>query len=189
MKKTFRPIGGMALAALLFGFGAALSAGAPPAGESRVTRGKYLATILDCGDCHTPMKMGPKGPEPDAAKLLSGHPQDLKMPAAPSPVGPWIWSGAATNTAFSGPWGVTYAINLTSDKATGIGVWTEEMFLRAMRTGKHVGSSREIQPPMPWQAYGQATDEDLKALFAYLKTVPTVRNAVLKYEPPAPPAK
>lgn len=188
MKKTFRPIGGMALAALLFGVAAALSAGIPPAGDSRVARGKYLATILACGDCHTPMKMGPKGPEPDAAKLLSGHPQDLKMPAAPSPAGPWIWSGAATNTAFAGPWGVTYAINLTSDKATGIGIWTEEMFLRAMRTGKHVGSSREIQPPMPWQAYGQATHEDLKALFAYLKTVPPVRNAAPKYEPPAPPA-
>jgi hypothetical protein len=189
MKKTFRGVVGMALPALLFLAGTAISADAPPAGDSRVARGKYLTTILACGDCHTPMKMGPKGPEPDAAKLMAGHPQELKMPAAPSPAGPWIWSGAATNTAFAGPWGVTYAINLTSDRKTGIGVWTEEMFVRAMRSGKHVGSSREIQPPMPWQAYGQATDEDLKALFAYLKTVPPIRNDAPKYEPPALPAR
>ena len=111
------------------------------------------------------------------------------MPPAPPPSGPWIASSSVTNTAFAGPWGVTYATNLTSDKATGIGLWTEEMFVSAMKSGRHVGGSRPIQPPMPCAAYGQATDQDLKALFAYLKTVPAVRNAVPKYEPPASPAR
>lgn len=189
MKNSFRGGVGLAISALLFGAGTAFSADAPPVGDSRVARGKYLAAILGCGDCHTPMKMGPKGPESDTKRLLSGHPQELKMPAAPPPAGPWISSGSATNTAFAGPWGVTYATNLTSDRKTGIGVWTEEMFVRALRTGKHVGSSREIQPPMPWQAYAQATDEDLRAVFAYLRTVPPIQNAVPGYEPPAPPSR
>ncbi len=188
MRNAARTMTNLALAVAVTICGAALAAEGPAGGDAQVARGKYLATILACGECHTPMKMGPKGPEPDAAKLLSGHPQKLKMPPAPPASGPWIASSSATNTAFAGPWGVTYATNLTSDKATGIGLWTEEMFVGAMKTGRHVGGTRPIQPPMPWQACGQATVEDLKALFSYLKTVPPIRNAVPKYEPPAPRA-
>lgn len=144
----------------------------------RVSRGKYLVAAGDCVACHTPMKMGPKGPEPDMARYLSGHPEDLVMPPAPKPEGPWIWHGAATNTAFAGPWGVSYAINLTSDADTGLGSWTEDVFVTAIRTGRHLGVGRPIMPPMPWQAYAHLTDEDLKAMFAYLKTVPAQKNRV-----------
>ena len=100
------------------------------------------------------------------------------MPAAPPPSGPWIVSSSATNTAFAGPWGVTYATNLTSDKATGIGLWTEEMFVKTMRTGKHFGVGRDILPPMPWRGLGQLTDDDLKAIFAYLRSLPPIENAI-----------
>jgi hypothetical protein len=85
-----------------------------------------------------------------------------------------------TNTAWAGPWGISYTANLTSDPNTGVGggVWTEENFMTAMREGKHMGTSRPILPPMPWQWIGQHTDEDLKAIFAYLKTVKPIRNQV-----------
>ncbi len=167
-----------------------------PAGQSnvaarRIERGKYLVTIMYCNDCHTPYKMGPKGPEPDMSLMLSGHPEQMKLPPPPKPVGPWIAAFVGTNTAFAGPWGISYAINLTPDKNTGIGggVWSEEVFIKAMKTGKHFGTSRDIQPPMPWPWIGKATDEDLKAIFAYLKSVPPITNHVPDYEPPAASAQ
>ena len=104
--------------------------------------------------------------------------------------GPWVWSGAATNTAFSGPWGVSYTANLTPDQNTGLGIWTEDMFVQAIRTGRHMGVSRPINPPMPWPMYRNMTDSDLRAIFAFLQTIPAVKNKVP--DPvlaPPPPAK
>ena len=107
-----------------------------------------------------------------------------EVPAAPPVDGKgWVWAGNATNTAFAGPWGVSYAVNLTSD-ATGIGSWTEANFVRAIKEGKHLGVGRPINPPMPWPAYRNATEEDLKAVYAYLKTVPPVKNVAPEYQPP-----
>jgi hypothetical protein len=133
--------------------------------------------------------MGPKGPEPDMARMLSGHPESLVMPKPPDlDQGPWVYVGSGTNTAYAGPWGITYAINLTPDENTGLGIWTEDMFVKAMRTGKHFGTSRPILPPMPWQSYSNMTDEDLKAIYAYLKSIPPITNKVpdaVIAEPPA----
>ena len=153
--------------------------------DTRVERGKYIVMITGCHDCHTPLKIGPKGPEPDMLRMLSGHPEKLTMPAPPElPDGPWLWIGAATNTAFAGPWGITFATNLTPDENTGLGIWTEEMFVKALKTGKHMGQSRQIMPPMPWPAYSHMSDEDLKAVYAYLRTIPSVKNRVPDYSPP-----
>jgi len=151
-------------------------------GEDLVARGEYLVTIAACNDCHTPLKMGPNGPEPDMTRMLSGHPEDmpLEMPELTDPN--WMLLGAATATAYAGPWGLTFAINLTSDE-TGLGVWTEEMFTQALRTGKHMGVGRPIFPPMPWHAYSHMTDEDLRAMYAYLKTIPPIRNQAPQYIP------
>jgi hypothetical protein len=82
-------------------------------------------------------------------------------------------------TAAIGVWGASFAGNLTSD-ATGIGNWTEANFLRAIRHGKLKGleNSRPLLPPMPWQVYANMKDEDLKAIFAYLKTTKPVENVV-----------
>ena len=143
-----------------------------------VERGKYLVTIAGCNDCHTPFKMGPHGPEPDMTRMLAGHPQELRMPPAPAGRGPWIWVGAATNTVFAGPWGVSYATNLTPEPNTGLGIWTEELFIKALRTGRHWGQARPILPPMSWQGYSRMTDDDLKAMYAYLRTIPPVVNSV-----------
>lgn len=158
---------------------------------ARVERGKYLVGFGGCNDCHTPLKMGPNGPEPDMARMLSGHPHDVVMPDAPKPSGPWLWSGAGTNTAFAGPWGVSYARNLTPDEISGLGIWSEEMFMNTMRTGRHMGVSRPLLPPMPWQNLNNLNDEDLKSVFAYLRSIKPIRNEVpdaVIAPPPAPSA-
>jgi mono/diheme cytochrome c family protein len=159
---------------------------APAAGNAgaAVQRGQYLVSVIGCSDCHTPLKMGPKGPEPDLDRFLSGHPEQIGPLPAAGPQGPWLWAGAATNTAFTGPWGVSYAANLTPDRNTGLGIWDETMFVRAIRTGRHMGTSREILPPMPWPAFRNATDEDLKAIYAYLRSLKPVVNHVPDVQPP-----
>ena len=73
---------------------------------------------------------------------------------------------------------MSFAANLTPDKNTGLGIWTEDMFVKALKLGKHMGTSRPILPPMPWNWYGQLPEEDLKAMFAYLKSIPAIRNKV-----------
>ena len=144
-----------------------------------VARGGYLVKIMGCNDCHTPFRLGPNGPEPDMSRMLSGHPQLLVMPPAPDlGAGPWLFAGSATNTAWAGPWGISYTANLTPDAKTGIGKWTEEMFIGAMRTGKQMGNGRPILPPMPWPWYAQMNDDDLKSIFLYLKSIPAIDNAV-----------
>lgn len=163
--------------------------------QSPVERGKYLVNIGGCHDCHTPKVMSPAGlPLPDSTKSLSGHPAEAHYPT-------WNPSDLQQNnalgltnpmlTAWAGPWGVSFAINLTPDKETGIAEWTEETFIQAMRTGKHQGqpNGREILPPMPWQNVAQMTDSDLKAVWAYLRTLPPIQNQVpLPVPPGAPPA-
>lgn len=162
--------------------GAALAAPDDP----QVERGKYLVTIMGCNDCHTPMTMGPDGPALDTARWLSGHPEGLVMPPPPALAEPWGWVGAATNTAFAGPWGVSYAANLTPDPETGIlAKWTADTFIKTLRTGRHEGRGRPILPPMPWPMYRNATDDDLRAVFAYLRSLKPVKNRVP--QPTEPP--
>lgn len=144
-----------------------------------VKRGDYLVNSMGCGDCHTPMKMGPNGPEYDKDRFLSGQPADEKLPPPPAPSGPWIVSVSATGTAWSGPWGISYTQNLTPDPETGVsGTYTEEQFIMTLREGKKQGRGRAILPPMPWQVIRNLTDDDLKAIYAYLKTVKPVKNRV-----------
>jgi cytochrome c len=153
--------------------------GTPPSGADRVARGAYLVSAMGCNDCHTPFKDGPKGPEPDMSRALTGHPAGLVMPPAPAlPRGPWTWSGAVTNTAFAGPWGVSFTANLTPDVETGLGAWTEEMFIATMRTGRRQGKGRPLLPPMPYPSVGGLNDEDIKSVFAFLRSLPPVRNRV-----------
>jgi hypothetical protein len=154
-------------------------AASPNSPKSEVARGKYLVTVMLCNDCHTPFKVGPQGPEPDMTRMLSGHPSDLVMPPVPPlPQGAWQWIGAGTNTAFAGPWGVSFTANLTPDAETGLGGWTPEMFIQALKTGKHQGKGRPILPPMPYSFISKLTDADLRAVFAYLQSIPAISNKV-----------
>lgn len=146
--------------------------------KARVERGAYLVTMMGCNDCHTPWKMGAQGPEPDMTRALTGHPSDMVMPPPPPAAGPWIGHIGATNTAWAGPWGVSFTANLTPDKDTGLGSWTEEMFIATMRTARHQGKGRPILPPMPVKMIGKANDEDLKSIFAYLQSLAPVKNRV-----------
>jgi hypothetical protein len=155
-----------------------------PARNDPVARGSYLVSTSGCHDCHTPWKLGDRGPEPDMTRALSGHPQDFAVPPPPKPVGPWISFGAATNTAWAGPWGVSFTANLTPDPETGTGKWTERNFIDTIRTGRHLGRGREVLPPMPIMVYRNMTDEDLGAIYAYLRTVPAIRNQVPEPLPP-----
>ena len=88
-------------------------------------------------------------------------------------------------TAWAGPWGISYTSNLTPDPETGLGALSEENFIKAMRTGHHFGGGRAILPPMPWIWVGKMTDDDLKAIFAYLKSIPPIRNRAPGPVPPA----
>jgi mono/diheme cytochrome c family protein len=175
-------LGGLVVLGIL---AAVASAAEPSRKPSKVARGEYLVRTMVCNDCHTPWKMGENGPEPDMTRMLSGHPESMPMPPPPKLAeGPWAIVAAATMTAWSGPWGVSFTRNLTPDPETGIGKWTEQNFIDSLRNGKIMGKGRPLLPPMPWAMYGTLTDEDLKAMFAYLKTIPPVKNRVP--EPLAP---
>jgi hypothetical protein len=155
------------------------------AAPTPVERGRYLVTVGGCNDCHTPKLQGGEGLRLDTAHLLSGHPQEMGLPVPPAASGPWLVASDWTLTAWSGPWGISYAANLTPDEETGTGAWDEAMFVNALRKGQHLGAGRPILPPMPWQNYAQMTDDDLKAI-PYLKSLPPVKNQVPEPMPPAP---
>ena len=91
-------------------------------------------------------------------------------------------------TAYVGSWGINYSANITPDSTTGIGAWSEHNFITAIRTGRHAGqdAGREILPPMPWRKFAKMTDEDLKSIYAYLRTVPPIHNQVPTRTPPLP---
>jgi hypothetical protein len=143
-----------------------------------IGRGRYLVdAVASCGQCHTPRRNALEDPE----RYLSGHPQGASAPKFSMDLirQGILLSIAPTYTAFSGPWGVSFATNLTPD-ATGLGEWTEDAFVRAMRTGKQGGdpNNRSMLPPMPWRHYQGMTDADLRAIWAYLQSIPAVSNAV-----------
>lgn len=172
--------------------GLALASVAASAGDDKakqIERGKYLVTTSGCHDCHTPMIMTEHGPAPDFSRALSGHPEGMALPPPPSAAGPWLWGGAASMTAFWGPWGTSYSANITSDKETGIGNWREADFIAMSRTGKHLGVGRPVLPPMPWPSLSAMTDDDLKAMFAYLQSTKPQKNKVPDpvINPPPPP--
>ena len=172
-----------ALALVTLGLG--LAAPASAADQATIQRGALLVGVGGCMDCHTPFKMGAKGPEKDLARGLSGHPATLRLGIPPKLDSDWNWAGSATMTAFVGPWGTSYAANLTPDRETGIGTWKESDFINSMRTGKHLGVARPIMPPMPWQALGKLAAADLKAIYAYLMAQPAISNRVPDFQPPA----
>lgn len=151
----------------------------------KIDRGKYIVSTSGCHDCHTPWQMGPNGPAPDMSRALFGHPQDFRVPPPPKPEGPWIAAVAATNTAWAGPWGVSFTANLTPDPETGLGKWTQRNFIETIRTGRHMGRGREVLPPMPIMVYNNFSDADLAAIFSYLQSIPAIRNRVPEPLPPA----
>ncbi|NIP37850.1 MAG: c-type cytochrome [Candidatus Dadabacteria bacterium] len=146
------------------------------------TKGKQLVSEGNCSYCHTPLKEENGEDVPDMDRYLSGHPESRPVPELPDfPIDSDQWLEYLTkldSTVWAGGWGVTLSANITPDKETGIGAWTEEMFIETMRQGRHKGYGRNLQPPMPWQDYGKLSDEQLKSIFAYLKSIKPVSNNV-----------
>lgn len=148
--------------------------------QDMVKRGNYLVNIIGCDDCHSPKRMGEHEPEIIPELRLSGYPSSRPISKVDSNVikNGWMLFGSDL-TSSVGPWGMSFAANLTSD-ATGIGNWTASQFMKAIREGKWKGldESRPLLPPMPWFIYKNMTDQDLQSIFAYLKTIPPVKNVV-----------
>jgi mono/diheme cytochrome c family protein len=193
-----RIVGLAAVAVGVAGLAVAIGGGTARARESRLEksrgragRGKYLVDAMGCSSCHTPKTRGPRGPVEDRTRYLSGHPGEAALPPPPAlGGGGWDSAGSWDVTAWSGPWGVSYSMNLTPDENTGIGSWSEDIFVAALKTGRHMGVSRPILPPMPWGSFRNLADEDLRSIYAYLRTIPPVPNRVPDPLPPAesPPA-
>jgi len=120
--------------------------------------------------------------KPDMTRRLSGHPAESAVAPVPnavlSPEG-WAFIGNADMTAWAGPWGISFASNLPPHP-NGLGLWTEDQFIETLRTGTHLGVGRSVLPPMPWPAYRNMSDEDLRAVYAYWKTLPPIPNLVPK---------
>ncbi|MGH9413238.1 MAG: hypothetical protein ACRD0Y_05805 [Terriglobales bacterium] len=153
---------------------AALAACSHPApavapGATSAARGAQLVALGGCNDCHTPRL--PNG-QPDVSRELSGFPAGGTLP--PTVAGADL---VETNGAFRGPWGLSLARNITSDKSDGIGSWTQAEFIKTLRTGIDP-AGHAIQPPMPWQDYVHVPDADLIAIYNYLLTVPASTNKV-----------
>lgn len=147
--------------------------------------GKHLVTISGCSDCHTPKKMTAHGPVDDEALLFSGAQSTISTPEiTPAQASKGV---AATydETTWIGPWGKSFAANITSD-STGIGAWKESQFINCLRKGlfKGLDGARPIMPPMPWQDYSKMSDDEIKAIFVYLKSTKPVHNIVAEYQPP-----
>ena len=148
--------------------------------EQRIQRGAYLVNSIGCDDCHSPKKVTATGFEIIPELRLSGHnagAASLK-PATDAVKQGWLLFGSDLTTAV-GPWGQSFAANLTSD-ATGIGNWKEEQFIKAIREGKYKGldNTRPLLPPMPWFVYKNLNDDDLRSIFAFLKSTKPVKNVV-----------
>ena len=151
--------------------------------EALVELGQYLVLTSACHDCHTPKVFDGPTLELDEDRWLAGHPEEAGVQDfLPAGLGsePGGWGVVVNNhlTAWGGPWGISFAPNLTPDPETGIGSWTDEMFVNSLRNGKHQGQGRNILPPMPWMFYGQKSERELRAMFAYLMSLPPIRNAV-----------
>ena len=154
--------------------------------EDYILRGEYLVTTIGCNDCHSPKRMGPRGPEIIPELMLSGYQASRPMQPVNMEALKGGWGMFNDDlTTFVGPWGQSFAANLTSDQ-TGIGNWTEEQFKKALTQGKFKGidGGRTLLPPMPWQNWTNIKDEDLHAIFLYLKSTPPVSNVVPAPVPP-----
>ena len=147
--------------------------------KAQLDKGQYLVAIMGCRDCHSPKTMTAQGPAPDMAHDLSGHPASMPLgKISKESLNDWVLFNMM-NTAAVGPWGASFSANLTPD-ATGIGNWSEEQFIIALTEGKSKGvrTARPLLPPMPWQNYTSMKKEDVVAMFAYLKSLKPVQNAV-----------
>ena len=176
------------IVAVITGFAACTNSSGEPkesvgiSQDSLVKRGEYLVTIAGCDDCHTPKKMGAMGPEPDMSLRLSGYRSAVPFPKVDTNIIKQGWALANPDlTGWAGQWGASFAANITSDE-TGIGNWSYDQFKKAFTQGKWKGldNARPLMPPMPWQNFKNMAEDDVRSIFAYLKSTKPIKNI----EPP-----
>ena len=175
----------LGVAGLVAQSGAPAAKPAASADAAMIARGKYLMTIGACNDCHSP-KLDPQQ-HPDPKRPFSGRPQTTQAPSQTSSE----IHASLDLTAWAGPWGVSYGANLTPDPETGLKKrYTEASFIKTLRTGKKP-EGEDLQPPMPWELYKVFSDDDIKAIWAYLQSIPAIKNNVKAASPgkPSAPAK
>ena len=154
--------------------------------KSQIEWGEHLVLIGGCHDCHTPKKMTNHGPVLDSTLWLAGHPANMpRIDIDRKEVETKGLAVAKDLTEWVGPWGISFSANLTPDP-TGIGNWTEEQFIYSLRNGtaKGIPGSRPLLPPMPWEMIRNMTDDEMKAVFAYLNSIKPVNNLVPAPVPP-----
>ncbi|MGI9534763.1 MAG: diheme cytochrome c-553 [Thermodesulfobacteriota bacterium] len=154
--------------------------------EIKIKKGKIMTEEFGCVDCHSPKIIINDQTMIDENKIFSGHPQDNILPDFPPElVGPGKWTGLyiSGTTAWGGPWGISYSANLTPDKETGIGTWNEEHFKRIIKLGIHSSLTRKIMPPMPWYELSRLNEDELGAIFLYLKSLKPIKNKVPESKP------
>jgi hypothetical protein len=175
----FRSLAVLSISLAAVGCGRGATEALPATQVELVRQGETLVKLGGCGDCHTPVRFDEKrgGPVPIAGRMLSGHPAGAADPSGDPGRGDQAVIGA-TFTSFRLPFGVVYSANLTPDAETGIGKWSEAEFIATMRTGHRQGTGRPLLPPMPWQNLSQQPEQNLRAVFAYLQSVPAVSNRV-----------
>ncbi|MDB5508043.1 MAG: cytochrome [Hyphomicrobiales bacterium] len=138
---------------VVLGLVAIIAAAAPAfAQQPNVARGKYLAAISGCNDCHTAGSFFGKR---DVGKTLAGSEVAFEIPGMGAFVGP----------------------NLTPDKATGLGNWSVDQIVAALRTGKRP-DGRELAPIMPWRDLANLSDGDARSIALYLRNLPPISNKV-----------
>ncbi|MDY0874338.1 c-type cytochrome [Dongia rigui] len=120
--------------------------------DDQVARGAYLASIMDCGGCHN---TGAFTPKPNVETPLAGSDIGFEVPGL----------------------GVFYPANLTPDKKTGLGAWSDAEIIAAFTTGLRP-DGRQLAPAMPWMSYGHITKEDAASLVAYLRSLKPVEHQV-----------
>jgi mono/diheme cytochrome c family protein len=127
-------------------------AGGAAAQDAQIKRGQYLVTLGGCNDCHTPGYFFGK---PDMARFLGGSEVGFEIPGL----------------------GVFHGPNLTPDPDTGLGTWSLDQIADAITKGRRP-DGRELAPIMPWHAFAKLTAQDVRAIAAYLKSLPPVKNKV-----------
>jgi mono/diheme cytochrome c family protein len=154
--------------------------------EGRIKQGKYLVTIMGCNDCHSPKKNSANGPVVIPELTLSGFPSDRpKVKFEDKMIKEGFAMFYPDLTGAAGPWGISFASNLTPDD-TGLSGWSEGQFKKAITQGKYEGldNVRMLLPPMPWQDFANLTDDDIKAIFSYLQSIKPVKNMVPAFVAP-----
>lgn len=136
--------------------------GTAKADEAQIERGRYLTQIAGCSDCHTPGHFLGK---PDITRFLGGSDVGFELPGV----------------------GIVYGPNLTPDNSTGLGTWTADQIVDAIRTGA-TPEGRGLVPVMPWPNLAALNDDDAYAIAAYLQSLDPVSNNVPGPVPEGEPA-